>query len=117
MAVVIDNQFRDRIEAFVAHVTELKTKYYAANYTNLTPPKHELEYGDKWAKVWQVDSGRSCYAFVALCDFENKQLGKVKRGDIHKPASWKAPAKHARGSVFSVDFGNCANPHGLTYLR
>lgn len=119
-AVIVDDQFRARIEAFVAHCTELKTKYYAANYTNLTPPRHELEYGDKWAKIWQVDTSgtsRSCYAFVALCDFENKQLGKVKQGDIHKPASWKAPAKHSRGSVFNVDFNNCAGPHGIQYLR
>lgn len=57
----------------------------------------------------------SVYAFVALTDFSTKFLGQVKTGNIHMAATSKAPAKHARGSVF----GNmdCLGPHGIAYLR
>lgn len=62
--------------------------------------------------------GRSVYAFIRLTDGENKTLGKVKAGDIHRPASYKIPAKHARASVFDADFGaSCAGVYGVAYLR
>ena len=69
---------------------------------------------DKWCRII-VDT--SAYAFVALIDYANKTLGAVKRGDIHRPATWKAPAKHKRGSVWADDFGNCLGAYGISYLR
>lgn len=123
-AVIVDDQFRASIEAFAAHCKQITQDYYTASNYSFPAPDYVLDYGDKWCRIWRRDqadttAGRngSAYAFIALCDFENKQLGKVKQGDIHKPASWKAPAKHARGSVFNVDFNNCAGPHGIQYLR
>ena len=63
-------------------------------------------------------SSRSVYAFIRLTDGENKTMGKMKAGDIHRPASYKTPAKHARASVFDADFGaSCAEVHGIAYLR
>ena len=39
-------------------------------------------------------------------------------GDVLKPASWKAPAKHARGNIFDVKNGlDWMGPHGPAYLR
>lgn len=40
-------------------------------------------------------------------------------GNIYKPASWKAPAKHVRGSVFDPDYswGRALGPYGVAYLR
>jgi hypothetical protein len=79
---------------------------------------------DKWVRVVvierQHDGGQrvsSVYAFIALQDGETKALGKIKAGDIHKPATFKAPAKHARGSVFDANFRTCLNEHGPVYLK
>lgn len=62
--------------------------------------------------------GRSVYAFIRLTPGENRTLGVMKVGDIHRPASFKIPAKHARGNVFDADFGaSCAGLYGVAYLR
>jgi hypothetical protein len=38
----------------------------------------------------------------------------VKKGDLMKPASWRAPAKHSRGNIFD---GTAKWSHyGPTYL-
>jgi hypothetical protein len=52
-----------------------------------------------------------------LEDGSTKTLGNLKAGDIHKPSGWTAPAKHARGSVFAEDFGNCAQEYSIKYLK
>jgi hypothetical protein len=74
----------------------------------------------KWVKLIVQDNGgkdRSVYGFVALQDFETKGLGQVKFGDIHKAATWSAPAKHARGNVFNKESWSCCGPYGMAYLR
>lgn len=122
-AVIVDDQFRAAIEAFAAHCKQLTQEYYTASDYSFPGPDYVLDYGDKWCKIWRRDHGTpagrngSAYAFIALCDFENKQLGKVKQGDIHKSATFKAPAKHARGNVFTPGYNNCAGPHGIAYMR
>jgi hypothetical protein len=46
-----------------------------------------------------------------------KQLGVIKAGDIHKPASYKIPAKHARGNIYNKETWDCVGPYGIAYLR
>lgn len=60
---------------------------------------------------------QSTYAFIAREDFESKALGKVRAGDILKPATWKAPAKHARGNLFDANPLEKCGQYGLEYLR
>ena len=59
----------------------------------------------------------SVYAFIALQDNTTKVLGRVNAGGIHKPAGFKAPAKHERGNVFADDFRKCLTPWGIVYLK
>lgn len=64
--------------------------------------------------------GRSAWAFVAKSDGFNKQLGSWQKGDIFKPATFKAPAKHARGNIFDLSNGptcNITQWTGPNYLR
>ena len=49
---------------------------------------------------------RSAWAFI---DSTN--------GDVLKPASWKAPAKHARGNIFAENPVANVSPYGPAYLR
>ncbi len=114
----------DKIEAYVAECDRITREHMAAKYPNLTPDTHEArQASDKWVKVWRIQhhgptvGGESMHSFVALCDFENKKLGKVKRGEIFMAANWAEPAKHARGSVFDADFSNCITPWGVKYLK
>lgn len=73
-----------------------------------------LEVGPKYVRVVRqekrLDTGeihaRSVYCFV-----------QKDNGDILKAASWKAPAKHARGSIFNADNLQGCGPYGVQYLR
>ena len=78
--------------------------------------------GQKFIKVvtaYESDGNhRSVYAFIAKYEGHTKQLGDYKQGDVLKPASWKTPAKHARGNIFDSTNGlGAAGKYGLAYLR
>lgn len=85
--------------------------HYAKNLTNLVPDVLSIDpRGKKYARIVVSsapghDSRRSVYCFV------NKE-----NGDVLKAASWKAPAKHARGSIFSKPEGYGVTVYGGVYL-
>jgi hypothetical protein len=86
--------------------------------------KVEAKVSGKYCKIVVSHMGAStgggyAYAFVALTDNETKGLGKVKQGDLLKPASWNAPTKWARGNVIeNMDKALEASGHyGVAYLR
>jgi hypothetical protein len=110
---------KTRIDALIEHADQLVAKYWQEqSYNFAPPPKHHVEFiSPKWARVVQVDSQKKVYCFVCLQDGSTKALGTVNAGDIHKAASWKAPAKHARGNVFQEDFGNCLTLYGVVCLK
>lgn len=52
----------------------------------------------------KVITGSSVYAFV-----------EIATGDIYKPASWAAPAKHVRGNIRT--HRGCCGAFSIAYLR
>lgn len=106
---------KERIELFVAKVNEILAAAYKDN--SYTPVCHAEYLSEKWCKIVKKDSQTSVYAFVCLKDGATRTLGKLKVGDVHKPAGWTAPAKHARANVFEDDFAKCIGPYGVSYLR
>lgn len=110
-----------RINAFVAHVDAIVVKHWEdMKFTFSPPPKHQIEYlSGKWGRINVLREDGTVdhvYGFICLQDGQTKALGTLKAGGIHKAATFKAPAKHSRGSVFAADFNNCATPHGIVYL-
>lgn len=66
------------------------------------------EPGRKYIKLVVVSGGQtSVYCFLDM------------EGNIYKAASWKAPAKYIRGSVFnpSYSWGKALGMYGAAYLR
>ena len=55
--------------------------------------------GSKFVKVVNENS---VWGFIAKKDGFHKGL-PMKVGDVFKPASWRAPAKHVRGSIFDTN--------------
>jgi hypothetical protein len=109
---------QDQIDVFVAYVQNMMNAHHK-DHPEFTP-KMESEPGQKWARVWRVppgEVGRSAYAFIALVDFSNRDLGQVTAGDIYMPASYKAPAKHRRGTVLDPNTWTCAGPYGVARLK
>lgn len=98
------NEFVSFFNSLQAFLLAHQEKHF--NSTFLIAP-HELYAlnGKRYIKVCLEGSG--VYAFI---DKTN--------GDIFKPASWSAPAKHARGNIFAEDNGmGCCGPYGVAYLR
>ena len=71
-----------------------------------------LKVGRKFIKVV---NGTSVWGFVAKVDGVHKGLPMLK-GDILKAATWRAPAKHSRGSIFDSEMHKSFSWTGPNYL-
>lgn len=92
--------FLDGMEKIVFH-------HFSKNFKNLTPPSFEVNNGRRYYRVEIVDNQKSAFCFIDRAN-----------GDVLKPATWRAPAKHARGNIFNEDNGlDCMGPHGPAYLK
>ena len=93
------------VEAFVRHcqkvVDDNNARMAFPWKTTLT-----IDPGSRYVKIVKTDSQSSVYGFI-----------DVTNGDILKAATWKAPAKIARGNVNNPATWNCAGPYGMAYLR
>lgn len=88
--------FNSALEKFLAHASSLQEhgeKIYAMK-------------GRRYVRIVReyCPGQRSAFCFV------DKQTG-----DVLKCAGWKAPAKHARGNIYSGEYG--IGQFGAAYLR
>jgi len=106
--------YSELLESFVAEMQYRIDKDYKENYDCLTPPTINTTKGGKYIKVTRVheDSNDSVICFIATQSFTNKTMGKVEAGDIFKAATYKTPAKHARGNILNDDNGFSAFSRG-----
>ena len=89
---------------FVALVNEMRAAYYAEHYSNIECKPVTIDpRGRKYVRL--VENG-SVYCFVRKSD-----------GAILKAATWKAPAKHARGSIYGENPLDGVNVYGANYMR
>lgn len=97
----------EMLAAFVAGCDRI-SREYSLEHFDLEPPTMVLEMGRRYARVVRVSGASvSAHAFVDLAN-----------GDVLKPASYKTPAKHARGNLFDPDGGlKWMGPYGPAYLR
>jgi len=101
-------QFIKEIEEFTSRVQSLIIEHYKTRFPTLVPPAVSVKFGRRYAKIIKTDphGDQSVYGFV-----------DADTGDIYKAATWKAPAKHIRGNIFSVDGGmSSCNETGINYL-
>ena len=90
--------------SFFSGLEKKVNEYISKSYPNCPPRVFSFKNNRLLIKI--ICDG-SAYAFI---DKSN--------GDVLKPASWNAPAKHARGNIFADDNGlNCCGPYGIAYLR
>ena len=71
-----------------------------------------LKPGRKFIKVVE---GTRVWGFVAKVDGVHKGVPMLK-GDILKAATWRAPAKHSRGSIFDSEMHKSFSWTGPNYL-
>lgn len=84
-----------KVAEFINGVNLRIDEYYKTSLPNLTPEYLVLEVGSKFLKLWK---GGCCWGFISRVDGDLKGA-PIKKGDLLKAASWKAPAKHSRGNI------------------
>jgi len=98
------------VNNFINKVNELRKTRFAGSYLD---GKTDLvvEIGNKYIRLW-ADS--SCWGFISRVDGDLKG-SPIKKGDLLKPATWKAPAKHARGNIMdgTAQYG----VYGPSYIK
>lgn len=101
MTIIITDH---RVIKFVEAAQKIVTKHYAGGPTDCVLT---IKNGRKYAKIIATAYGQShVYCFV------NRE-----NGDVLKAASFKTPAKHARGSIYADDFGaSSVNAYGAHYI-
>ena len=82
------------------------------NYSKDKKLDLSLKPGRKFIKVVE---GTRVWGFVSLVDGEHKGA-PIKRGDIMKAESWRAAAKHSRGSIFDSEMHKSFSWTGPNYL-
>jgi hypothetical protein len=99
-----EHDFTSAVGTFFEGVKAISDKYMDANYPTLNKPVFELQ---ELNVRWRILRDRSAFAFICK-----------RTGDVLKPASWSAPAKHARGNIFDEHNGiGSIGPYGPAYLR
>ena len=83
------------VKKFIDEVNEKRKEYYKGNSFMDGKTDLIIEIGNKYIRLW---SGTSCWGFISRVDGDLKGA-PIKKGDLLKPATWKAPAKHARGNI------------------
>ena len=98
------------VNNFINQVNTQRKEYYVKSnmpnqYTEVT-----AEVGNKYIRLWD---GTCCWGFISRVD-GNLKGSLIKKGDLLKPATWKTPAKHARGNI--MDGTAKYSAYGPSYL-
>ena len=97
---MFDTKFASFFDGCVAIYNAYMDETFALN----TRDKFSFKRGGRYVKVIK---GGGVHCFV-----------DTTNGNVLKPASWRAPAKHARGNVFDASNGlGSMGPYGPAYLR
>ena len=107
-AVTAVPDFNAALDTFVRTTQQMLHDFYERNFTRVFAPKLTIERGNKNVRIVSNDQSgsRSVFCFVRIAD-----------GAILKAAGWKAPAKHARGSIYVNAGQDALTPYGAAYLR
>lgn len=96
---------------FIEKVNKERETYYANMQSMKGKTDLTVEIGNKFIRLWD---GTSCWGFISRVDGDLKG-SPIKKGDLLKPASWKAPAKHARGNI--IDGTARYGVYGPEYIK
>lgn len=112
--------FDEALSAFVAAAQAKIDAEYAERFKNLVPCRLDKVYGHRYVKIVRVRRHRDEQGNVVDTEFGRSVFCFVDRtnGNVLKAASWKAPAKHARGNVYAQGNGaDAVSCWGANYLR
>ena len=88
------NQIQLNVRKYCLMLCDALEQDFKSRYPNSDPYKFSIQSGRKYHKIVQTDSGEG----AAVHAFVDK-----KTGEVYKPASWKAPAKHVRFNLLEIN--------------
>ena len=91
---ILNPDFALALQRYVDNVQCAANLYYERDFPSLPKPAFAVEPGKRFVRVFEYGSQRKVHSFV---DSSN--------GDVLKPESWKKPARHARGNIYSEQQG------------
>jgi len=100
-------EFNLALDAFVNGVQARSDARYATDFPHSKAPQFTVMPGAKNVRIVSSD-GVSRYVFCFV---------RIEDGAILKAAGWKAPAKHARGSIYVNAGADAVGDYGAHYLR
>ena len=109
----MNNTKKTKFEKWLDEANEVCRKQHEAQFDNLTYDPLFYTKGKNYVKIMRKSGAQTfVWAFVSMVDNPKKN---ERVGDLLKPASWKAPAKHARGNIFdgTAKYGQ----YGPVYMK
>ena len=116
-----EKDYEKTLALFVKAVQKMTDQHFKKMHPNLSPNKITVTRGQKFDRIVTtrcgrdgkpMDSGAGVYCFIQKVASASGQIG-----DILKAASWKTPAKHSRGNIFSSEILKGVNAYGANYMR
>ena len=83
------------VKNFIKELNEFRKDYYVKADMPNQWKELTVEIGNKFIRLWD---GTGCWGFISRVDGDLKG-SPIKKGDLLKAATWKSPAKHARGNI------------------
>lgn len=99
------------VAKFIEKVNAEIAEYYKQSLNSLKPEVLTIEVGSKFIKL---NKSNYCWGFISRVDGVLHGL-PIKKGDLFKAASHKAPAKHARGNI--IDGTARYGVYGPEYMK
>lgn len=98
---------KEMVTDFVEKLQVKMNAHMDEKFPNLPREYLSVNFGRRYAKLIKgYGNNRGVYCFVDMTN-----------GDVLKAATWRAPAKHARGNLFAPDGGlGCTGPYGAAYM-
>ena len=96
---------------FITKVNDERKEYYEKSGHSTKQTELTVEIGNKFIRLWDSSS---CWGFISRVDGDLKG-SPIKKGDLLKCASWKSPAKHARGNI--IDGTARYGVYGPEYIK
>ena len=98
-------EFKTALDRFVSEAQAVCDLYRTQNFPTLPRETLSVDPGRRYVRIWRNGIQKIAHCFV---DSTN--------GDVLMCATWKAPAKHARGNVYQGQASDSVGPHGAHYL-
>jgi hypothetical protein len=122
MSKSITPEILAQIAKFCETLERFTKEHFEKHFPNLTPPVYYPEIGNKYTRIVKEDRRDQHRGDEASDKYRSRSVMCFVRnsdGVILKAASWKAPAKHDRGSIFAenCDVGVNVDTYGARYLR